>query len=298
MADDDDVGIDLGFTLEDDDADQASAGAEDAAAMLKRHRQEEQQLRADAKQRIFAVPKSDKAARQAAEAERDAALQAMLERHAKERGEVPAVASSSKSGGGGNSGGGGGGGGSKGAGKKKSQRQKKEEAERAREQRIADHHAGAGPSERDVEIGKLTAQLAPLGLAILEIPADGHCLYRSLAQQLQAQGDSACDYLACRREIACHMRAHRSDFEPFLAETGSTDLEAYCAQVEGSSEWGGQLEITALAHARKACVTVFSADAPPLTTGDEYANSGPRIELAYHRHYFGLGEHYNAVVQA
>ena len=68
-------------------------------------------------------------------------------------------------------------------------------------------------------------------------------------------------------------------------------------QVEGSNEWGGQLEITALAHARKACVTIFSADTPPLTTGEEYKGRGLKIELAYHRHYYGLGEHYNSVVR-
>ena len=92
-------------------------------------------------------------------------------------------------------------------------------------------HALAGPSERDLEIKKLDAQLAPLGLALHEIPADGHCLYRSLAHQLQANGDAACDFLACRREIAAHMRAHKADFVPFLAEAGATDLDAYCAQV-------------------------------------------------------------------
>ena len=179
---------------------------------------------------------------------------------------------------------------------KKSKKQKAEEAERAREQRIADHHAGAGPSERELEMGKLDAQLKPLGLAVSEIPADGHCLYRSLAHQLQAQGES-CDFAQCRAEIASYIRTHPSDFVPYLAAEGYTDLEAYCVTVEHSNEWGGQVEITALAHARKRQVTVFSADAPPLHTGVEYKSEGPPIDLAYHRHYYGLGEHYNAVVK-
>jgi OTU domain-containing protein 6 len=41
---------------------------------------------------------------------------------------------------------------------------------------------------------------------------------------------------------------------------------------------------------------VFSATAPLLVTGEEYADNGPRLELCYHKHYYGLGEHYNAVV--
>ena len=55
---------------------------------------------------------------------------------------------------------------------------------------------------------------------------------------------------------------------------------------------------TPLVHRGKHQVAVFSADAPPLLTGEEYEANGPRIELAYHRHYFGLGEHYNAVVRS
>ena len=316
---DDDDGPDLGFSLagdgSDDDNDEkpseapaaseknaeskaadsstTAASEPDRAALLKKHRQEEQQIRADAKQKLFAVPKSDKAARAAAEEERDAALRAMAERHARELGEevvdiADGVASLAV--------------GAAAGGKKKSKAQKKEEAERAREQRIADAHAGAGPSERLVEMEKLDAQLKPLGLVIHEIPADGHCLYRSLAHQLQVRdnlGRIVGDHFSCRREIAAYIRSHPNDFVPFLAESGATDLAAYCETIESSNEWGGQLEITALAHSRKACITVFSADAPPLLTGEEYkALGGPCIELAYHRHYYGLGEHYNSVRRA
>ena len=65
--------------------------------------------------------------------------------------------------------------------------------------------------------------------------------------------------------------------------------------MESSNEWGGQLEITAIAHACRRCVAVYSADAPVLLTGSEYDVDGaPRLQLAYHRHYYGLGEHYNA----
>ena len=291
-SDGEDEGVDLGFTLAGDDSEEEEKGGagEDKAAILKRHRVEEQRIRAEAKQALHRVAKGDKPGRAQAEADRDAALAAMRERHAVELGEDPAAAAAA-------------GvaalsvGGQGGGGKKKSKSQKKEEAERAREERIAAHHAGAGPSERDVEIKKLDSQLAPLGLSLHEIPADGHCLYRSIAHHLQLQGDAGCDFLSCRKQIASHMRAHPNDFVPFLAESGATDLTAYTTTVESSNEWGGQMEITALAHARRACVTVYSADAPPLRTGEEYAAAGgPTIELDYHRHYYGLGEHYNAVV--
>ena len=40
------------------------------------------------------------------------------------------------------------------------------------------------------------------------------------------------------------------------------------------------------------------AGAPrPLLTGEEHEGDGrPRLDLSYHRHYYVLGAHYNAVV--
>ena len=332
-SDDGDGGPDMSlfdFGDSDDEKQSKTSVSNDPKAILKRHRQEEQSIRTDAKAKLREIPRGDRAAKQAVDEELEKALEDMRNRHAEELEGLEGVEAldvgvarmnvgSGASGGGSSSG-------SKG-GKKKTKKQKAEEEERAREQRIADHHAGAGPSERDVEMGKLSAILTPLGLAVHEIPADGHCLYRSLAHELQQSGEQA-DFLQCRKEIASYMRAHPDDFIPYL-DDGCTDISAYCDVVEQSNEWGGQLEITALAHARKRAITVFSADAPPLCTGEEYEENGPALSasarsslreccpskshpgclpllshsavaviagLAYHRHYYGLGEHYNAVV--
>ena len=295
-GDDDDAPVDLGFELVEDEAE---VPKEDRGAMMKRHRQEEQALRKELKDKIFAIHKSKQQERKEAEDARDAALEEMAKRHAEELGggadaTADGIAALSMGGGGGGSSGGGGGGGSKG-GKKKSKGQKRDEKEREREQRMADTRAGAGPSQRDEELKSLAAQLAPLGLRVHEIPADGHCLYRSLTQQLQAQGQGYADeYLECRKELAGYMRAHPGDFAPFLDE--GVDLASHCATVETSAEWGGQLEITAMSHARKRAICVWSAGSPPLLTGEEYEANGPRLQLAYHLHYYGLGAHYNAVV--
>lgn len=60
----------------------------------------------------------------------------------------------------------------------------------------------------------------------------------------------------------------------------------------------GQLEITAISHARRRCIAVHTADAPVVLTGTEYDGNGPRLQLAYHLHHYGLGEHYNSLVSA
>lgn len=76
---------------------------------------------------------------------------------------------------------------SEGAGKKLTKAQKrreqraKEDAER--DARIAAENANLGETERMVEERELLNLLSPLGLAVRDIPADGHCLYRSVGEE-------------------------------------------------------------------------------------------------------------------
>mmetsp|Transcript_50087 Transcript_50087/g.108548 ORF Transcript_50087/g.108548 Transcript_50087/m.108548 type:complete len:300 (-) Transcript_50087:65-964(-) len=293
-SDDESGGLDLSvfsFADDDDDDEKVSGPAPPASreAVLKAHRQEEQALRTQHKAIRQSIPKGDRAEREKAEASLDAALRDMYARHANELSPFSAeekasealsslsVSCSSKS------------------SKQSKRRQKKASEEQEREKRIAEEKAASGPSARAVETERLMAKLEPLGLAVQEVPADGHCLYRSVADQLQRSGDAA-DFQQCRRLAAEYIRTHPDDFMPYLpGEAGATTIDAYCAQVESSSEWGGQLEITALSHACRRCVAVYSADGPPLLTGEQYA--GAPLTLAYHRHYFGLGEHYNSLVR-
>lgn len=62
-------------------------------------------------------------------------------------------------------------------------------------------------------------------------------------------------------------------------------------------EWGGQLEVRALACALNKKILIYDAQAPVLTiSNNEDNNDNDVIRLTYHRHYFSLGEHYNSVV--
>jgi OTU domain-containing protein 6 len=43
---------------------------------------------------------------------------------------------------------------------------------------------------------------------------------------------------------------------------------------------------------------VIQAKGPPVISGEEYKENGSQpIILTYHRHMYGLGEHYNTVTQ-
>jgi len=157
-------------------------------------------------------------------------------------------------------------------------------------------------------------KLEPLGLKITEIKPDGHCLYRAVEHQLAflSGGSSTYTFQGLREMVAAYMRKNASEFLPFFLSENGTDgtsentltdrFENYCREVESTAAWGGQLELGALTHCLKKHIMIFSGSFPDVEMGKEYrsetgtglSNSG--IMLSYHRHAFGLGEHYNSVI--
>ena len=185
-------------------------------------------------------------------------------------------------------------------------RLKKEAEERERDARIEEEKANAGPSEREDEEKILRSRLQPLGHAIAEIKADGHCMYRSVEHQLAIRGDGgavATDHVSLRRMTADRMRADEWDYRPFSEEFAEASAAAdegwakHCDDVEKTAAWGGQLELGALAKALRRSIVVFSARMPAVTMGEEFASEGGTpLLVCYQRHAFGLGEHYNSIV--
>jgi len=175
------------------------------------------------------------------------------------------------------------------------------EAEKERERRAA------GPSAREVELEALAAALSAQkpAMKIHEIPSDGHCLYRSVADQLRrfrpdlfdCSGPGEQMYKEVRKLCASSLRGHVDGYAPFAELKEGEDFEGYCRRVEASADWGGELELRALADALKVRIHVFQAGADkPLVLGDAPAASPLRV--SFHRHYYALGEHYNSVVPA
>ncbi|WOG85041.1 hypothetical protein DCAR_0104227 [Daucus carota subsp. sativus] len=192
-------------------------------------------------------------------------------------------------------------------------REKRAQEEAAREQRIQEEQSSI-VSDRMIEDEKLEKKLEPLGLTVNEIKPDGHCLYRAVENQLAvlSGGSSPYSFQELRKMVAAYMRKHAPEFIPFfLSEnqaSGDSDdavaerFENYCKEVESTAAWGGQLELGALTHCLRKHIMIFSGSFPDVEMGKEYrsdnwtASSGSSIMLSYHRHAFGLGEHYNSVV--
>ncbi|KAF8006592.1 hypothetical protein BT93_K0790 [Corymbia citriodora subsp. variegata] len=192
-------------------------------------------------------------------------------------------------------------------------REKRAQQEAAREQRIQEEQQNI-VSDRILENEKLEKKLEPLGLTVNEIKPDGHCLYRAVENQLAllSGGSSPHTYQELREMIAAYMRKHASEFLPFFLSENTVEgdneksvaekFENYCKEVESTAVWGGQLELGALSHCLKRHIKIFSGSFPDVEMGKEYQSEGgsgvsnSSIMLSYHRHAYGLGEHYNSIV--
>lgn len=198
---------------------------------------------------------------------------------------------------------------------KKPNRQKARLARRMAEQvaaaaQAAEEAAGL-PNLRDQELEAMRGNYTQRNLKEKEIRPDGHCLYSAMADQLVAAGidlktnteaasnsyekaPSVPVYKSLRQVAASYIAHHQGDFTPFLDEP----LEEYVRTIRDTAEWGGHLELMALAQAYKVTVNVLQSDGKveKIECGEE--SSDKQLWLAYYRHSFGLGEHYNSLLRA
>lgn len=197
---------------------------------------------------------------------------------------------------------------------KKQNRAKARLARRAAEQEAliasAHHEAQDIPNLKAVERESMLAQFSARNLAEKEIRADGHCLYSAIADQLQqleiplgAAPDSTPDvaatlepYRVVRHAAAEYIEAHPNDFAPFLEEP----LDYYIYKIKNTGEWGGQLELMALAKKYDVAISVLQGDGrvEEINPDKSQVEADKQLWLAYYRHGFGLGEHYNSLRKA
>ncbi|KAG9790882.1 hypothetical protein KCU88_g1090, partial [Aureobasidium melanogenum] len=186
---------------------------------------------------------------------------------------------------------------------KKPNRQKARLARRAAEQEAqaaaAALEAENQPDLREQELASMKKQMESLGLSETQIRPDGHCLFSACAHSMPAElvsktGPSPAKepYQNIRIAAAEFMASHPDDFGPFLEEP----LETYVKKIRDTAEWGGQLELQAIARSYNIDINVLQADGRvEKISSAENKDPEEAIWLAYYRHSFGLGEHYNAL---
>ena len=200
---------------------------------------------------------------------------------------------------------------------KKPNRQKARLARRAAEQEAAveqaESEAADLPNLSDQERQSMREAYTSRSLKEQEIRSDGHCLYAAIADQLQ---DSQIGlrpkieppitepdfneelmtqaYKLIRHIAAAYISQHPDDFVPFLEEP----LDVYVKTIKETGEWGGHLEILALAKAYGVDVNVLRGDGSVQKIECGLHDDHPELWLAYYHHSFGLGEHYNSLRKA
>ncbi|KAG6015194.1 hypothetical protein E4U41_004670 [Claviceps citrina] len=209
---------------------------------------------------------------------------------------------------------------------RKRNRQKDRLARRAAEQAAVAQSAQAEAStmtdHRARERTSLQKTFEAHGLVEREIAPDGHCLFSAVADQLVANGVPVVGgdddengggggspdlppYRIVRRAAAAYMVENRDRFEGFV-EGG--DLAAHAGRIRDTAEWGGQLELMALAGRYGVEVRVVQDGGRVERIGGEERGrekgeaeaegEGEGVKvlwLAYYRFGYGLGEHYNSL---
>ncbi|XP_071536845.1 deubiquitinase OTUD6B-like isoform X2 [Panulirus ornatus] len=180
--------------------------------------------------------------------------------------------------------------------KAEKRRQKKAEANREREARIREGEANNKYSARNIEAEKLKKLLRERKLKMHEIKPDGNCMYAAIAHQMG--GDTTVRWL--RSQAGQFIRSNHEDFAPFITDPSTGELltpeqfAEYCSKIENTPVWGGQPELRALSQVMQRKIEVLQAEGSPIVFGEECTDK-KAILLAYYRHYYGLGEHYNSV---
>lgn len=196
---------------------------------------------------------------------------------------------------------------------RKPNRQKARLARRAADQEAAAAEAAKEaanlPDLKAKERAKMTDEFRKRGLQEKVVAANGHCMYLAVADQMRELGldlqpgverivvgetGKVEDYKTVRRSAADYITGNPDDFAPFLEEP----LEDYVHKIRDTGEWGGQLELMALAKTYNININVLQGEGRIEKIEGATASDDKEIWLAYYRHGFGLGEHYNSLRKA
>lgn len=198
--------------------------------------------------------------------------------------------------------------------KKKPNRAKARLARRAAEQdaaiRQAENEAANAPNPREIERERMETQLDKHKLALHEIRANGHCLYAAVADQLHTRelgmepkikvtiaGDlpKTEEYKKVRFAAADWIEGNADDFAGFMEDP----LPEHVRKIRETGEWGGHLELLALARTYGVRICVLHSDGRVDKIEPEGETKDlEEIWLGYYKHSHGLGEHYNSLRMA
>ncbi|KAF2871476.1 hypothetical protein BDV95DRAFT_494301 [Massariosphaeria phaeospora] len=200
--------------------------------------------------------------------------------------------------------------------RKRPNRAKARLARRAEQQQAAVAQAAEEaanlPDLREQERTQMKGHFGRYGLQEKEIRADGHCLYAAIADQMDTRGldlkpkiqptiigeeNDLPSYKQVRHAAADFIAQNPDDFVGFMEDP----LDVYLQKIRDTGEWGGHMELMALAKTYGVKINVLHGDGTinKIDSADDTANEEEQeIWLGYYKHSHGLGEHYNSLRKA
>ncbi|KAL3776466.1 hypothetical protein ACHAW5_006912 [Stephanodiscus triporus] len=139
------------------------------------------------------------------------------------------------------------------------------------------------------------------GRIVMEMAADGNCLFRSLSDQINRDGGAMHDVV--RREVCDYLSRNGEEFRDFLLidddDEDVSGVEGYVNRMREDGQWGGNVEVVVASRAYGRNIIVFSSEYSngALSIGreddehddDDDGARGP-LMLSYHGN-----DHYNSV---
>jgi hypothetical protein len=179
--------------------------------------------------------------------------------------------------------------------KEKDKKKRQKELDQAREEHALHDLANGTPGQRkEAELIHISKQLAALHRDVVEVPADGDCLFHALAHQHGA-GMTALDMRALLVE---YIRAHKEDYSAFVEapEGTSTDdpFESYCVSMGKNGTWGTALEVRAAADCFHVTIAMITATNVSVCGAVETPASSAQWAVIFYQYLYTLGCHFNA----
>lgn len=176
--------------------------------------------------------------------------------------------------------------------KAQKRRDKKAEKEKQRLEDIEKQEEENLLGKRNLEQEAIKKILESRGLKLFEIPSDGDCMFAAIVHQLRGAGLES-SVAELRERTAGELEEKSEEYLPFLSMS-QPEFTAYCFKMAKTAAWGGQVELLALSRLLNRPIEVIQAEGPSMVMGEDIRGQTSLI-LTYHRHMFGLGEHYNSV---
>ncbi|KAM0942738.1 putative ubiquitinyl hydrolase 1 [Dioscorea sansibarensis] len=146
-------------------------------------------------------------------------------------------------------------------------------------------HGAVKKQGKEADLSQFRSQLDALGLKIVQITADGNCLFRALADQLEGNEEEHTKY---RHMVVQYILNHREEFEPFIED--DVPFDEYCQSMEKDGTWAGHMELQAASLVTRVNICIHRAMSPRWYIRNFQGQEARMIHLSYHG-----GEHYNSV---